>query len=137
MAPGDERIVADRLVAILSKPPAQTEPATPAAPASDISGQWNVTIQYAATTSTHTLYLTQKGNELGGFHRGEFMTREISGAIDGDAVRIRSAFGEQHGDAINLTFSGKVSGDQMAGALDMGEYLGATWAATRRVARRG
>jgi L-seryl-tRNA(Ser) seleniumtransferase len=137
MAPGDERIVADRLVAILSKPPAQTEPATPAAPASDISGQWNVTIQYAATTSTHTLHLTQKGNELGGFHRGEFMTREISGAIDGDAVRIRSAFGEQHGDAINLTFSGKVSGDQMAGALDMGEYLGATWAATRRVARRG
>jgi L-seryl-tRNA(Ser) seleniumtransferase len=65
------------------------------------------------------------------------MTREIAGTIDGDAVRIRSAFGEQHGDSINLTFTGKVSGDQMSGTLDMGEYLGATWTATRRESRRG
>ncbi len=66
------------------------------------------------------------------------MTREISGNIDGDNVRIRSAYGEQHGDSVNLTFSGKVTGDQMAGTVDMGEYLGATWTATRRAAvRRG
>ncbi len=36
------------------------------------------------------------------------MTREVAGTIDGDSVRIRSAFGEQHGDSINLTFTGKV-----------------------------
>jgi L-seryl-tRNA(Ser) seleniumtransferase len=64
------------------------------------------------------------------------MTREVTGTIDGDGVRIRSAFGEQHGDSINLTFTGKLAGDQMSGTLDMGEYLGATWNATRR-ARRG
>jgi uncharacterized pyridoxal phosphate-dependent enzyme len=136
LAPGDERTIADRLVAVLSKPPAQAEPAAPAAPAMDLTGQWNVRIQYAASTSNHTLHLTQKGNDLGGLHQGEFMTREISGTIDGDAVRIRSAYGEQHGDAVNLTFAGKVTGDQMEGPLDMGEYLGATWTATRRAARR-
>ncbi len=65
------------------------------------------------------------------------MTREITGSIDGDTVRIRSAYGEQHGDSVNLTFTGKVAGDQMSGPLDMGEYLGATWTATRRGARRG
>jgi L-seryl-tRNA(Ser) seleniumtransferase len=137
MAAGDERIIADRLVAVLSKPPAQPATQTPAAPAADLTGQWNVRIQYAASASTHTLHLTQKGNDLGGFHQGEFMTREVSGTIDGDGVRIRSAYGEQHGDSVNLTFSGKVSGDQMAGALDMGEYLAATWTATRRASRRG
>ena len=95
-------------------------------------------IQYAAAASSHTLHLSQKGNDVGGFHQGEFMTREISGTIDGDNVRIRSAYGEQHGDSVNLTFSGKVTGDQMAGTVDMGEYLGATWTATRRAAvRRG
>ena len=52
------------------------------------------------------------------------MTREITGTIDGDNVRIRSAYGEQHGDSVNLTFAGKVTGDQMTGPLDMGEYLG-------------
>ena len=52
-------------------------------------------------------------------------------------MRLRSAFGEQHGDSINLTFTGKVAGDQMSGTLDMGEYLGATWTATRRGSRGG
>ncbi len=136
MAPGDERTVADRLVAVLSKPPAQTAPVQAAAPVADLTGQWIVRIQYAAATSSHTLHLTQKGNDLGGFHKGEFMTREITGTLDGDAVRIRSAFGEQHGDSINLTFTGQVTGDQMGGALDMGEYLGATWTATRRTSAR-
>ena len=65
------------------------------------------------------------------------MTREITGTIDGDSVRIRSAYGEQHGDSVNLTFTGKVTGDQMSGALDMGEYLGATWTATRRSGAEG
>ena len=88
-------------------------------------------------TSAHTLHLTQKGNDLGGFHQGEFMTREITGTIDGDSVRIRSAYGEQHGDSVNLTFVGKVNGDQMSGPLDMGEYLAATWTATRRTGMRG
>ncbi len=136
LAPGDERIVADRLMAVLSRPPAQPPTAVPAAPTLDLTGQWNVRIQYAAAVSTHTLLLTQKGNEVGGFHRGEFITREVTGTIDGDAVRIRSAFGEQLGDAINLTFAGKVTGHEMGGALDMGEYLGATWTATRRESRR-
>ena len=121
---------------VLSKPPAQSASATAAAGA-DLSGQWDVRIQYAATTAVHTLLLTQRGNDLGGYHKGEFITREITGAVEGDSVRIRRAFGEQHGDSINLTFTGKASADQMSGALDMGEYLGATWTATRRAARRG
>ena len=137
MAPGDEKVIADRLVTVLSRPPAQTETATLAPPSGDAAGQWTVKIQYAAAASTHTLHLTQKGNDLGGFHQGEFMTREVTGTIDGDTVRVRSAFGEQHGDSINLTFNGKLAGDQMSGTLDMGEYLGATWTATRRGPRRG
>jgi uncharacterized pyridoxal phosphate-dependent enzyme len=136
LAAGEEKIIADRLHALLSKPPAQTTPAPPAAPGSDLTGQWTIKIQFAAAAATHTLHLTQRGNDLGGFHQGEFMTREVTGAIDGENVRIRSAYGEQHGDSVNLTFTGKISGDQMSGALDMGEYLGATWTATRRGPRR-
>jgi L-seryl-tRNA(Ser) seleniumtransferase len=137
MDPGDERVVADRLHALLSTPGTQPAAAAPTTPAADLAGQWNVSIQFAAAKATHGLLLTQRGNDIGGFHQGEFVTREISGTIDGDAVRIRSAYGEQHGDSVNLTFSGKVSGDQMTGTLDMGEYLSATWTAARRATRRG
>src|SRR4051794_9608856 len=49
MAAGDERIIADRLIAVLSKPPASTDAAAAKAPAADLAGQWNVRIQYAAS----------------------------------------------------------------------------------------
>ena len=44
-------------------------------------------------------------------------------------------YSERHGDALTFTFSGKVADDTMAGTLDMGEYLSATWTAKRRAAR--
>ena len=66
------------------------------------------------------------------------MTREVTGTIDGDSVRIRSAFGEQHGDSINLTFSGKVAGDQMSGDARHGRIPRRDVdRARRRGARRG
>ena len=48
-----------------------------------------------------------------------------------------SFLGEQSGDSIAYTFTGKVTGDEMGGALDMGEYLSGKWSARRRAARRG
>jgi L-seryl-tRNA(Ser) seleniumtransferase len=65
------------------------------------------------------------------------VTREARGTIDGDAVRIRSEYPESLGDAINCTFTGRVTGDEMGGELDMGEYLKARWTAKRRAGGRG
>jgi uncharacterized pyridoxal phosphate-dependent enzyme len=132
MSAGDERIIADRLSAVLSNgKPAQAAPA-PLPPSADVSGRWDVRINYAAGSSTHALQLRQRNNQIEGSHQGDFVTRDVTGTIEGDAVRIRSAFGEEHGDAISLLFTGKVSGNDLAGTLDMGEYLGATWTAKRR-----
>ena len=132
MADGEERVVADRLTAVL-KDPARSVPRAPAAPAADLSGRWDVEIRYAATTAMHTLHLRQRGADLDGAHRGEFVTRDLSGTIEGDAVRIRSAYG---GDGVSLsyTFTGTVAGEEMTGTLDLGEYLHATWMARRHEA---
>jgi L-seryl-tRNA(Ser) seleniumtransferase len=137
LAPGEERIVADRLHAVLKQPPAAPAAEHPAAPAADLSGQWDVEIRYAATTAAHALHLRQRGNDLDGAHRGDFVTRDLTGSIDGNAVRIRSAFGEEHGDSLSYTFTGTLTGDEMGGTLDMGEYLKGTWSARRRAGRRG
>jgi L-seryl-tRNA(Ser) seleniumtransferase len=136
MAPGDEKVVADRLFALLTNPPRTAAAAPPATPAADLSGQWDVRIEFAAGGSSHTLNLRQRGNEIDGAHRGDFVSRDVTGTIDGDAVRLRSAYTEQHGDALNYTFTGKVAGDEMAGGLDMGEYLAGRWTAKRRAAPR-
>jgi uncharacterized pyridoxal phosphate-dependent enzyme len=135
MAPGDEKIVADKLHAVLSKPPITPAPA-PVPPVTDLSGQWDVQIHYAASTSTHALQLRQRGQEIDGAHKGDFLTRDLTGSIDGDAVLLRSFMGEESGDALSFTFVGKVTGEELAGTLDMGEYLSATWTAKRRTGRR-
>jgi uncharacterized pyridoxal phosphate-dependent enzyme len=133
MTPGDEKVIAERLYAILSRGKPAPAAAALSAPAADLTGRWDVRIEYAAGASTHTLHLRQRGNEIDGSHQGEFITRDVAGTIDGDAVQLRSAFGEAHGDAITFLFTGKVAGTEMAGALDMGEYLGAKWQASRHI----
>jgi L-seryl-tRNA(Ser) seleniumtransferase len=137
MMPGDDKVVAERLHAVLSSPPAKAATDPPRAPAADLSGRWDVKIEYAAGTSRHALNLRQRGNEVDGMHTGDFVSRDLSGTIDGDKVRLRSAFGEETGDSISYTFSGQVTDEEMSGTVDMGEYLGARFTASRRVRGRG
>ena len=135
LSPGDEKIVADRLHVLLSGRSPRDGAAVVAAPVADLTGQWAVRIEFAAGTSTHVFHLRQQGREIDGAHQGDFVSRNLSGTLDGDAVRIRSTYSEQHGDALSFSFSGRVtpgSENEIAGTLDMGEYLGARWTAKRR-----
>ena len=140
MSPGDEKIVAERIHATLSNPPASirlTPTAAAASPAADISGRWTVRIEYLASSSTHPLHLRQTGNRIEGTHQGDFVSRDLTGAIDGDRIQLSSSYGERNGDALNFRFSGSLTGEGMTGTLDMGEYLTASWSARRYEYRRG
>ncbi len=132
---GEEKIVAERLYQVLSAKHTLKPAAPTLAPTANLSGSWDVEIQYAASKTTHVLHLQQKGNELEGTQRGNFLARDIAGTISGDAVTLMSNVTERHGDALRYNFSGKVSGDTMSGTLDMGEYLTATWTGRRHVSR--
>jgi L-seryl-tRNA(Ser) seleniumtransferase len=130
MAPGEDKIVGDRIFQVLSTPrPAKFVP--PTAPTGDLSGRWEVHIEFAAGSGDHTLHVKQQGSQLVGTHQGDFVSRDFTGSIAGDNVRISSNVGEVHGAALSYRFEGKVSGDTMSGILDMGEYLGAKWTAKR------
>ncbi len=131
LAPGDAPVIAARLHALLSSP-ASGAAAPPASPAADVTGAWTVRVAYAASLATHTLHLRQRGNTIDGSHQGDFISRDLTGAIDGRQVSVESFYGEEHGDALNYRFTGTIDGDTMTGSLDMGEYLKATWSASRR-----
>jgi L-seryl-tRNA(Ser) seleniumtransferase len=139
MSPGDETIVAERIHATLSKPPASAGQAAPlpAPPSTDVGGQWDVRIDYVASTSTHTLYLKQIGSRIEGTHQGDFVSRDVSGTIDGNRVQLSSSYTERHGDSLSFRFTGTATAAEMSGTLDMGEYLAAKWSATRHDFRRG
>ena len=137
MAAGEDKIVGEKIYAALAKAPRHAAAARVAAPAADLSGQWEVQIQYLASASTHTLHLKQAGNRLEGSHQGDFVSRDLAGTIEGSAVQISSTYTERHGDALSFRFNGTVDRDAMSGTLDMGEYLGANWTAKRHDYGRG
>jgi Aminotransferase class-V len=136
LAAGEERIVADRIHALLSSPPRVSE-GTPSAPTTDLTGQWDVRIEYAAGSSRHALHLVQKEGHLSGSHQGDFVSRDLTGSIEGDLIKVSSDYPESNGDALSYTFSGQVKGEGMSGTLDLGEYRAARWTATRRVHGQG
>jgi L-seryl-tRNA(Ser) seleniumtransferase len=129
MSAGDERIVADGLVRALREPSPSRQP--PERPSADLTGAWDVEIEFAAGKSTHGLFLRQQRDHLEGVHQAEFVSRDLMGSVQGDKVRIHSFYGEERGDSISFTFTGTIVGGSMSGDLSMGEYRDAKWSARR------
>jgi uncharacterized pyridoxal phosphate-dependent enzyme len=130
MQPGDERIVADRIFGVLSKK-RDPKPA-PAAPAANLTGRWDVDIEFFSSKSRHTLHLEQDGNRIQGWHKGDFAVRDLFGTIEGDQVKLRSSSSERgSGDSVIFTFAGALSGGTISGPVFMGEYLNAKFTARR------
>ncbi|HTU99550.1 MAG TPA: hypothetical protein VMF13_03365, partial [Luteitalea sp.] len=136
LAAGDDAVIASRLHEILSEkrtlPPAKARQA----PTGDLTGQWAVEIAFLASTSTHHLHLNQRDGRVEGLHRGNLVSRDIAGTMDGDAVTLTSRITERTGDSLNYRFTGRLQGDALAGDVDMGEYGKATFTA-RRVVQSG
>ena len=134
MQPGNHKIVTDRLYDVLSQKRSQktTSMATPAA---NLSGSWDATIEFFSSSSRHILFLEQDGNWITGSHKGDFSTRELTGTIEGDSVKLKSV--DRHpADSITFIFSGAVSGDSIAGSIYMGEYRTARFTARRTSYKR-
>lgn len=127
------KIVADRIYEVLSRKRSPKPAAVMKAPATNISGRWDVTMQFFNGKSAHTFYIEkQDGNWIQGTHKGDFVSREMVGTIDGDQIKFNSRY-VIPGDTLDYTFWGTVSGDNMTGDVHMGEYLTAKFTAKRYV----
>ena len=133
MQPGNEKVVADRINAILSE---KREPRSAALKEAsvNISGHWDLTVQYFSSTSEHTLYIEQEGNWIQGTHHSDFTAQEIMGMMEGDQVKMRSNV-RIPGSGVTYLFSGTATKDSMDGSIHLGEYLTAKFSAKRAVYR--
>lgn len=130
MIPGDERVVADRLFAVLSKPPKFSDASVAQGNPAVVQGQWDLRIEFVRGSVDHALSFEQDRMALVGTHRGEFVRGDLAGSVSGDEVRFRSSQ-KIEGTRLSFDFSGKVSGDSMSGTVAMGEYGEARWSANR------
>ena len=135
MQPGNKQVVAERIYQILTETRSKThrpQPAQLAAAAVDISGHWDLIVEYFSSTSQHQLYLQQEDNWIEGVHRSDFSSQEIVGTVEGDQVKLRSQV-RQPGDSVLFLFSGQVSGEVISGSIFLGEYLTAQFTAKRSI----
>jgi uncharacterized pyridoxal phosphate-dependent enzyme len=138
MSPGDEKVVAERLYALLSKPPRIDAPPpqpTPEPPA-NVSGQWEVRLDFVRGSANHTIVLEQDSGKLMGTHHGEFASGDLNGTVAANTVRFQSSYGTE-GTRVSYQFTGKAEGGKMAGVVALGEYGEARWTAERHQYRAG
>jgi hypothetical protein len=129
MQPGNEKTVAERIYQILTES-RSPQPAQLATAEVNISGHWDLTVDYFTSRSHHQLYLQQEGNWIEGAHQSDFSRQEIVGTVEGDQVKLRSQV-RLPGDNISFLFSGRVADGMIAGSLYLGEYLTARFTAKR------
>jgi hypothetical protein len=129
MQPGDDQVVAERIHGVLSaaRSPRSTDMTAPSA---NVSGRWDVDVEFFSGRSRHTLFIEQDGNWIRGAHQGDFTVRDMIGMIEGKEVKLRSVE-RRPGASVTFIFSGTVSGDTMSGPIHMGEYLNAKFTAKR------
>jgi D-glucosaminate-6-phosphate ammonia-lyase len=129
MQPGDDKVVAERIYGVLSAKRGPRSTAMPA-PSANVSGRWDVEIEFFSSQSRHTLFIEQDGNWIQGSHQGDFTVRDMVGMIEGNEVKLRSVE-RRPGASVTFIFSGTVSGDTMSGPIHMGEYLNAKFTAKK------
>jgi hypothetical protein len=130
MMPGDHKIVASRISAVLKDHPPFPNPVVPQGDLASVDGQWRATLTFARGSADHMLVFEQHGDSLVGTHFGEYGSGDLSGKVVANTVRFRSSQTIE-GQQLSYEFSGTAQGDKMSGTLNMGEYGTAAWSAER------
>lgn len=131
MQPGNDKIVAQRIVGVLSEKRPPKDDTMPA-PGGNVAGLWDVTMEFFSGTSTHQFRIEQDGNWLQGLHISDFSNNELVGMIEGNEIKIRTNY-RTPGDGITYLFSGQLNGSEFSGSVYMGEYQTAKFKARKRV----
>ena len=121
MMPGEERVVGERIYALLSKPPSIKKETPPTGSNAAVAGAWKVQMDFTRSSATHSVTLEQDGAKLTGTHRGEFYAGPIAGAVAANTVKFRTSH-KVHGTQLSYDFNGVVDNGEMKGTVAMGEY---------------
>ena len=130
MQQGEDRIVADRLYEVLTGK--HEKPKGMSAPLVNLSGRWDVEIEFFLDKGYHSLFIEQDGNFIVGSHKGNFSTRDMYGIVDGNQIKLVSSDRPALGNNVPFTFHGTATNNTMEGGIYMGEYLRANGFTAKR-----
>jgi L-seryl-tRNA(Ser) seleniumtransferase len=130
LKPGEYEIVARRLYEVFSSAGKKKELRAPDAPSVNLTGAWDVEIQYEVGSARHKLFLTAEGSRIAGTHTGWAYQGDLQGEISGDRVKLRTTL-PADGHVLTYAFTGIATGQDISGDVRIGGYGSARWRARR------
>jgi hypothetical protein len=91
----------------------------PARAQTDMTGEWDISFNAPQGPQEFTMYVQQQGPRLTGRLTSEYGEFPLRGSIDGNAFTINWSMPDG-GRELDITFTGKVEGDNMTGTAKLG-----------------
>jgi hypothetical protein len=97
----------------------------------DVTGTWDLAVETQQGTMTLSSTFKQDGEKLTGTQTSQMGETALEGTIKGTDIAFAIVFNMQ-GQDITITYTGKVDGDTMSGAIEFGTFGSSTWAGKKR-----
>ena len=101
--------------------------AASSAAAQDVAGRWVLDVSLDLGSGQATFVLQVDGSSITGTYEGVLGSEQVTGTIDGSAVR----FGFESPDAGRVTFTGTVEGNTMEGTCEYGQLGSGTFTGSK------
>jgi hypothetical protein len=97
----------------------------------DVTGTWDLAVETPQGTMSLVATFKQDGEKLTGTQSSQMGEFPLEGSVKGADIAFAVVF-DMQGQEMTITYTGKIDGDQIAGAIEFGSYGSATWSAQRR-----
>jgi hypothetical protein len=104
--------------------------AVPAAAQTNLTGDWDVTINSPQGANTSKVTFKQDATKVDGMIKSPAGETAIAGTVEGDEMKVAFTINFQ-GMPFEIKLNGKVAGDTIAGKADFGGFAEGDWTAKR------
>ncbi len=101
------------------------------APAVNVTGTWDMAVDTPQGTMSLTATFKQEGEKLTGTQASQMGEIALEGSVKGSDIAFVVVFSMQ-GQDMTITYTGKIDGETMSGAVEFGGYGSSTWSAQKR-----
>ena len=141
MEAGEERIVGRKLREIFDNALALKKPGMPGpgeragaikqGELADVSGAWNIDLQFVLGKSTHRMVLQQEGGLLQGRYTGSLGESELTGEVQVSSLTFHTVLRYEAKD-LRYAFKGTVERQALRGSVSLAGFGEGSWHATRQ-----
>ena len=104
--------------------------AAPAFAQTNVTGDWDITIQSPQGTNTVKMSLKQEAEKVSGLFKSPMGELPFTGTVTGEELKFAFSIPFQ-GQPIDITMTGKVEAESMAGTASFGGMVEGPWSAKR------